>query len=304
MTRLVGMKFVAIVCGIAAYCGATAGPARAAADSITDAMNPRSIAMGESIRAAAMGSSAVTLNPAGAALTRAYVLEGNFGMRPVDDARSVQASVCDSVTNRIAACAYYEYFKASPEGGQRVAHEVGLTAALPLGEAIILGVTNRYKDYEASVGGTEVANVSGYGLDAGAIIKLSSLLNVAVVGYNLVGDDKEQYPVGAGGGLALFLTPTFMLSGDASWNLETDKGRFGGGAEFFVATDGGQVGYPLRGGYVYDELTEASYASGGVGYVTPRVALDVGFRRQVAGVQDGADAETMVQLGLRLFLPN
>ena len=295
------MKSIALICGVLT---AAAGSARASADSITDAMNPRSIAMGESIRAAAMGSSAVTLNPAGAALTKAYVLEGNFGMRPVDDARTAQASVCDSVTNAIAACAYYEYFKASPEGGERVSHEVGLTAALPLGELILLGVTNRYKDYQASVGGTEVASVSGYGLDAGAIIKLSTLLNVAVVGYNLVGDDKEQYPVGAGGGIAIFPTPTMMVSGDAAWNLETDKGRFGGGIEIFVATQAGQVGYPLRGGYVYDELTKASYASAGIGYVTPRVAIDIGGRRQVSGVQDGADAETMVQLGLRLFLPN
>lgn len=280
------------------------GPALAGADSISDAMNPRSVALGESIRAAAMGSSAITLNPAGAALTRAYVLEGNFGVRPVDDARTAQASVCDSVTSRVAACLYYEYFTAKPEGGERVAHEVGLTTAFPIGELMILGVTNRYKDYAATVGDTEVASVSGFGMDAGLIVKLSSLLNVAVVGYNLVGDDPAQYPLGVGGGVAVFITPTVMLSGDAAWNLENDMGRFGGGLEIFVATQGGQVGYPLRGGYLYDELTGSSYATGGLGYVTPRVALDVGLRRQVSGTLDGAEPETMVQGGLRLFLPN
>src|SRR5204863_928724 len=130
------------------------------------------------------------LNPAGAALTGAYVLEGTFGMRPVDNARTAQASVCDSVTSRVAACLYYEYLKASPEGGEETAHEVGLTTAFPIGDVLILGVTNRYKSYSASVGGASVADVSGFGLDAGLIVKLSSLLNIAVVGYNLVGDDK------------------------------------------------------------------------------------------------------------------
>jgi hypothetical protein len=282
---------------------AGAGKASAEADSLTDNFGPRQVALGEALRAAASGSAATTANPAGVALSRAYVIEGSFGVRPEDDARAAGASVCDSVTSaRVAACLYYDYFSSSPEGGSRTAHELGLTTAVPLGERILLGVSHKWRDYEES--GLEAMpedhSVSGYGLDSGLIVKLTQTLNIAAVGYNLIGNDEDQFPLGLGTGLALFATPTFMLSADARWNLETDDGRWGAGAEYFLTSSGGQQGFPLRAGYVYDELTGASFVTGGLGYITPRVAVDVGARKQVS--KEGN--ETLVQFGLRVFLPN
>ena len=51
---------------------------------------------------------------------------------------------------------------------------------------------------------------------------------------------------------------------------------------------------------VYDEIGAAHYVTGGLGYITPRVGIDLGARKQVGGDGD----ELMVQLGLRMFLPN
>jgi len=281
---------------------ATSSKAAAQADSLTDTMGPRQVALGEALRAAAVGSSATTANPAGVALTESYVIEGSFGVRPQDDARVAGASVCDSMTSKVvAACLYYEFFTASPEGGSRTAHEVGLTTSITTpGRRFLLGVTQHYRDYEE--GGTaampEDNSVSGYGVDAGTIVRLTESFNLAAVGYNLIWHDKDQFPLGVGGGLAWFVAPTFMISGDARWNLETNDGRWGAGAEYFMTTSGGQQGFPLRAGYVYDELTGGSYLTGGLGYITPRVAIDVGARHQVS-----RGDETMVQFGLRLFLP-
>ena len=42
-----------------------------------------------------------------------------------------------------------------------------------------------------------------------------------------------------------------------------------------------------------------SYVSGGAGYITPRVGIDAGIRKQI----DKGD-EVLVELGLRLFIPN
>lgn len=287
----------------AAFLAAAAGKASAQADSLNDNLGPRQVALGEALRAAAVGSAATTTNPAGVALTRAYVIEGSFGLRPDDDARAVNASVCDSVTSaRVAACLYYDYFSSSPEGGARRVHELGLTTAVPLGDHLILGVSHKYRDYEES--GVEAMpedhSTSGYGMDSGMIVRLTSTFNVAAVGYNLIGHDEDQFPMGVGTGLAFFATPTFMLAADARWNLETDDGRWGAGIEYFLTTSGGQQGFPLRGGYVYDELNGASYVTAGLGYITPRIAVDVGGRKQVSKEGD----ETLVQFGLRLFLPN
>jgi hypothetical protein len=126
-------------------------------------------------------------------------------------------------------------------------------------------------------------------------------VNVAFVGYNLIGDDEDQFPRGLGTGLAIYPSPKLMLSVDGRWNLENDTGRYGGGAELFLAPSQAQHGYPIRVGYVYDELGSKHYVTGGLGYVTPKVALDVGVRKQVS---DGDSSELMLQFGLRLFMPN
>ena len=285
-----------------AVVAAASGKASAQADSLTDTMGPRQVALGEAIRAAAVGSAATSANPAGVSLTEAYVLEGSFGVRPQDDARVVGVSVCDSMTsNRVGACLSYDYFTASPEGGSRTVHEVGLTTSVSTpGKRVLFGITQRYRDYEES--GTaampEDNSVNGYGLDAGAIVRVTESFNVAAVGYNLIWNDEDQFPLGVGGGLAWYVSPTFMLSGDARWNLETKDPRYGAGAEYFLTSEGGQQGFPLRVGYVYDDLTGGSFITGGLGYITPRIAIDVGARHQLSHGD-----ETLVEFGLSVFLP-
>jgi hypothetical protein len=138
-------------------------------------------------------------------------------------------------------------------------------------------------------------------MDGGLIVRASDRLNLALVGYNLVGHDASAFPRGVGAGVALYPMPNLLVAGDARWNLEIEgdsPGRWSAGAEYFFASPGAQAGYPFRAGYVYDELTSAQYVSGGLGYATARVALDVGLRKQVA---EGDDM--MLQFGLRLFMP-
>ena len=119
------------------------GPARAD----VDAMSPRATGVGESLRAAATGSLATTINPAGLALARSYVLEASYGYRATDHAHIQTASVCDSVTTRVAACLSYVHLSADPsvpgdfslhEGGLTLA-VIGITGALAAGRAGNLG---------------------------------------------------------------------------------------------------------------------------------------------------------------------
>lgn len=280
--------------------------ARADADSLTDSLGPRALGLGEALRASAVGSSATIMNPAGAALVRGnYVLEGTYGFGPEDDATSAAISVCDSTT-RVPACLYYNYFSAAPPmNGERSLHEIGLTTAFPLGDKLLIGTTSKYIDYEETV--TEAVMPADHSrdgdflVDGGLIIRASQALNLALVGYNIVGHDKDNFPRAIGTGAAFYATPKLMFAADARWNLDADgsPGRYGAGAELFLVSQGGQAGFPLRGGYVYDDATGASYVGGGGGYVTPRVAVDVGIRKQVS-----EGDELMVQLGLRLFMPN
>jgi hypothetical protein len=285
---------------------AVAVPARG--DSLTDTLSVRALGQGEAVRASASGAAATSSNPAGAALSRDYIIEGTYGFRGVDDSTVAGAAVCDPQTTKVAVCAYYSYFASEPEGGKRTLHDFGSVTALPLGERFILGLTGRYVDYEEEGSFAEPEDEDGsvdggFRFDAGLIVRLTDYLDIAGVGYNLIGADGDQYPRAVGAGVAFTLGQNFMLSGDGVWNLQVDDdestGRYGAGAEFIISAAEGQQGFPLRAGYVYDVNSETQYVTGGLGFATPKVRLEAGLRQQVAGEGD----ETMFQIGLKIYNP-
>src|SRR5262249_30094710 len=127
--------------------GFTRMAAAAGAKPGRDIRSRRAIAMGGALGAAAPGSLATSLNPAGIVLTRSYVLEGSYGYRPEDHANIEAVSICDSVTTRVGACLYYDHLSAdfTLDGqGSRYRHEFGLTLAVPLAEGLSIGVTHKY----------------------------------------------------------------------------------------------------------------------------------------------------------------
>ncbi len=276
--------------------------ARADANSLNDNLGPREMAVGESSRADARGALSISLNPAGLVLSRELVFEATYGHRPGDGTNVVGVSACDS-TNVAPGCFFYRYFKAAPSindmSFERRAHEFGAVVSKRLSPNISLGVTSRYFDYNTDMAGEEEG--SGFTVDVGTVITLQSF-NIAVVGYNLFGDDSDQYPMGLGGGFSTRLAKTLGLSVDAVWNLDTAEGestgRYGGGFEYFLQTQNRQNGYPLRGGVVYDSAVEGTYMTAGLGFISRKMGLDVGLRKQVSGGD-----ELMIQASLRIFGP-
>ena len=122
------------------------------------------------------------------------------------------------------------------------------------------------------------------------------MFNLALVGYNLVGKDETLFPLAIGTGAA-FVLPQMVIAADARWDSERDTWRYGGGAEYLLGIQGGQMGLPLRVGYLYDDGTGAQYMTGGLGYVTPKLAIEAGARRQIDGGK-----ETLLQFGLKFFV--
>lgn len=280
---------------------ALAQTAGADADSLTDHFGPREISVGESMRGSSTGAKAITLNPAGLSLSNQLVFEGSYGFRPEDSAQSVSASACDS-TVPIAGCFYYNYFAAEPVIDEmtfsRRVHQVGWTAARSITQRISIGTNTKYFDYNTDLMGEE--DQSGFAFDAGVSVRPAGMLSLGVVGYNLLAKDTPQYPLGIGAGISLQPSDVFGLSADAVWNLDLPDdqtpGRYGGGAEFLIRSSDAQSGYPLRAGVIHDVALDATYVTGGIGFINPRIGLDVGARQQV----DGGD-ELMVLGSLRLF---
>jgi hypothetical protein len=292
---------------LAILCGSWLQMARAQGDSLTDSLGVRTISQGEAVRASANGGTATRVNPAGVALTKSYSLEATYGFRGEDSATIAGAAICDSVTNRVGACIYYNYFAAEPEGGSRSLHDIGLTVAVPIADTVMLGTTTRYVDYtETGTAALPEDNSRDGALvsDLGLIVKVVPELAIAGVGYNILGHDDDNFPRAIGSGLSFSVGEKFNLGADGVWTLDRDEGektgRYGVGAELFLTSEGSEQGYPIRAGYVYDRATDAHYVTAGLGFVTPRIGVDAGLRKQVGG--DVGD-ELLVQFGLRLFMP-
>jgi hypothetical protein len=291
---------IAFAAGLAGF----AGSARADADGLNDNLGPRELGTGEARRAEATGGLATTMNPAGLPLTRELVFEGGYGYRPEDGASVVAVSACDS-TNAAPGCFYYHYVTASPgEGDMELshrAHTVGSTVSRMIAPRVILGLGGKYFDYNSEV--MDEGDSSGFTFDAGALIRATNSVNLAVVGYNLVGEDSPHFPMAIAAGASVRPSPSLGISFDALWNLDlpddATTGRYGGGLEYFFRSGDGQTGYPIRAGALYDAPGEATYVTAGLGLASVKLGVDLGARLQVAGEGD----ELMIVGSLRFFGP-
>jgi hypothetical protein len=296
--RIAAATFVLLV--------SSAPAALAQANSLFDGLGPRELALGESMRGEATGALATTLNPAGLPLSRELVLESGYGYRPWDGASVFAISACDS-TVPVPGCFYYRFFTAEPEisgmSFNHRAHEVGYVAARAIGRFVI-GATYRYFDYNSDLEGENEGDAAGHSADLGLTFVGSEALKLGFVGYNLVStEDSANYPRAFALGLVLRPTQTMSLSADGLWNTDLPEGqstgRYGGGFEYFIVDSKQQAGYPLRIGAVYDNTFDGTYVTGGAGYRSMSVGLDVGVRKQVAGGD-----ELMVIGSVRVFAPN
>jgi hypothetical protein len=277
----------------------------ASGNPLRDSPGPRAIAVGEAMRAAAHGTLATTLNPAGVVLSRAYVIEAAYGYKPDDAMSTLNIAVCDSTTSRVGACLSYEYLTADPAlddgDGDANMHLFSLVTGVPLSQSIMLGSTTRYVRWSESMSEENPVDTSrnSFLWDAGLIVRATPTVSLGVTGYNLLGADDEVFGRAIGAGLALTPGTKFLLAADMRYDFAREAGRYGGGAEYLVTS--GENGFPIRAGYLYDSEFDSSSITAGLGWVSARVGFDVGARFQVAG--DGGD-ELLVQGALRLFLPN
>jgi hypothetical protein len=277
------------------------GSAYAEGDGLLDTLGPREIAVGEAMRGAATGASAIGLNPAGLPLNRELVFEGGYGYRLSDQASLIGVSACDS-TSAIPGCFYYQYAGSSLEDAgmtlSRRTHLAGFSTAYPISPRVFLGSGVKYFNFDSDV--MDEAKASGLSWDMGTTVRISELVNLGAAVYNLWGADSAEFPRAVGGGLLARPLDILAVSFDARWRIEGDdkSARYGGGAELFLRPSGGQSGFPIRAGALRDNGLSATYLSAGLGYATMKLAVDVAARYAITGNDD-----TMFIASLRFFGP-
>ena len=262
------------------------------------------LGMADSVTGNATGTNAMYFNPAGMSRIKQYAVESGYNFTSALDGHTFTAAAVDSKTNgNLAMGLGYAYVSSSLSGESRDGNVI--RGALSTGHrtkefSIFAGVGGKYcsltrgeEDGDAIVGAPDVEYFT---LDAGLMAEFAGVFNVGLVGRNLI-DSKnvEEAPrsigIGVGGQFE-----EFSISGDLNVDLQTEQEAvlsYGVGAQILI-----QNAVVARFGYNGGGLSKTNYISGGLSYVSKLMGADVAFRQSVDG-----DSETMVSLGVKVFLP-
>lgn len=284
-----------------ALSGWLAGEAPAAADPLYQ--GARGLAMGGALRAAAMSTPSLYMNPAAMALGRLYHLEAAYQYDGAVQGHLANAAVVDS-TNKVAGGLGATYAVSDPDHADRTAYDLRLGLAVPIAQGFSLGGTLKYLHLDQAgtpeLGASAAAAdddplLDDFTFDAGALLKLGQILSLGVAGYNLTNLGTPEAPLEVGFGAAVSLGDVAVIDADAVLDLSThDKAvaRYGLGGEYFAANR-----YPIRLGYAIDPREGRQFLSGGLGYVDQRFSAELGLRQQIVGGSD-----TMVAFGVKFFV--
>lgn len=255
--------------------------------------------MGTGARASAASTSALAYNPAALALGRLYHIEGFSEYSPSARRWELGASIVDSMTQKLAAgLALRALLGDGEEGYSGFDGRLGL--GFPLSDAFALGVAGRYvsitRDGQTPEGEDWDQDLAkGFTMDASLTIQPTQGLRMVAFGLNLIDLESELAPLTLGGGAAFSVENVFTIGADVLVDMTTyeqAQWALGGGAEFLA---GGQV--PLRAGYEYDRGRRVHTVTGGVGYVTQKVGVDLSLAQEVSGAD-----ETRLLAAIRYFV--
>ncbi len=276
---------------------------------IPDLVGPRTLALQGGIGLGSAGNEALFLNPAALAARRRYVADTFY----LTDRRSGPSSftgrqdylagaVQDSSTTKVAAGLAYARALKGVETGTLI--RLGLAA--PVSEGFFLGVQGNYYDLHAGQGGVGVK--SAFNLDVGAFYQLTPMVAIGGAAYNVLHAKHEQQPVMPRAyGVGITAGSETSIQVVADWRYTVDRryddprakkntSRYSVGAEYLFS---GAV--PIRAGYQVDDtsLPKSKWWSLGIGYVSNRLALDVGYR------QSTTDPKARTYgLGIKVFVPS
>jgi hypothetical protein len=265
---------------------------------LPDLTGPRMLALGAGV-GAAEGTEALFVNPAALAAKKRYSVDAMYltDRRPGLDGKAARqdwlaSSVVDNSTTQVAAGFAY----AKPWKGLESGMVLRLGLAGTVTEGLLVGVQGNYVD----LGGADRVK-STFNMDAGVLYQVTKMVSVGAAGYNLIHTKHDQtLPQAFGAGFTAGWQ-SLRLVGD--WRFDLDRtnpdgkkrtSRYGGGLEYLFDN-----AVPVRAGFEIDDTSKTKWWSAGLGYVSNRMAVDVGYRQSLTR----SDART-VSVALRVFVPN
>jgi hypothetical protein len=284
---------------LAVFALLVAAPRAHAFDAADTTESARGLAMGTGVRASSAGTSALAYNPANLSLARLYHIESGVTYDPGAGRFGVNAGIVDSTTDVVSAGMSFRALMGDGDGGYG-GYDGRLSLGMGLGEAVSLGLSGRYLTYSRTgqlpPGVTSDRVARGFTLDAALRVSPAPGFHIAVLGMNLIDLETALAPLQVGGSASYTMGGVFTIGADTLVNLSRGVDGtpllVGGGVEWLT---GGRV--PLRAGYVWDELRATHVFTAGLGYVDPKIGIDLSLRQDVAGQND-----TLMMASVRYFV--
>lgn len=253
---------------------------------------PRSLGMGDAQRAVGTGNDTLFLNPAGMSLAPRYVIETFWRYDSWTKANQFSISLIDSRSGPVAAGLAYTYEWVGEDSSVRAGSRVDMGSSYTLTKFLLFGITMHYHGLQTATG--QVRTVSG---DTGFLILIGGFLSIAITGHNVINpiNDTRAAPRMFGGGLNLKIIPELNLAFDwrKSVELPGKPSAYHWGIEYFLAKS-----FPLRFGYVSDEVLNQQRWSMGLGYAHQAFGVDLAYSRTTRK----SDKVQVFSLGFRLVL--
>jgi hypothetical protein len=250
---------------------------------------PRSTAMGGAGAAIATSNDALTLNPAGLAQIRRYHFEidGMYDSR--FPAQGITASIVDSASSAVGSGLLFSRWATGQPAGRGEGWSIGLGYSGAVGQNLFFGGQTKYLRFHTPDG-----LVAKWAQDVGFLSRKGGFAWGAVL-HNVSLDKLPLFPLTA--------TAAVAWGTDADWHLAIDYNADLSDSNHIKhkAAVGGEVlideGIALRGGATWDATADIWWASGGIGFLTEKGALQLVWRRRMTGPLD-----QFFQAGITLYL--
>lgn len=297
---------------IAAF--ALLGAVRPAHATDFELLDARSLGMGGALRASAFATSALYINPAGIAMSKAYHVETSYIFDDKYKMHMVGASVVDSVTSRLGMGLgyFFRYVGDGKESSEIQFHNLFLGLAYAIIPRLSIGMSFHYKRAQVHTPRPEELepdavlrpygrDLNHFSMDAGLTLHIIKNLGIAVVGYNLTHIKSPFAPIMLG--LSAFAqVAIFQISFDVLLDFWSGRKLLGSdervwprymlGAEVFLGDH-----WPVRAGYAFSDLSASHSIHTGLGYVGKKGSIEAAFSYEVnEGYDKLRDARLVVSL--------
>ncbi|MBM4394691.1 MAG: hypothetical protein FJ087_03260 [Deltaproteobacteria bacterium] len=256
----------------------------------------RALGVGDAVQAIGLGTAGLYFNPATLSQIQQYAIDAGYGYDHQRGVHNAHVSISDSQTNpEFAGGVGYTYFRSDRVAASFQGHDVRAALSAMFGsEAVSFGFGAGFRYLKVS-GDLASDSVSAPTLDLGALLGVADKFWLGIAGQNLITFSSAHAPrtLGIGAGATVSIV---NIGSGVVLDFETKDETLAspaGGIEVVVMN-----ALAIRSGFTWDRGTGQKRMTGGLGYISQFVGVDLGYGHDVTNRDNW-----LLQSSIRVFLP-